>query len=328
MKQESLLFLVVALFLILRKLIILVMRKENMEDKQMEKEMKYPRQVMRIGRADKILGANQYFYANEDTPMSMHSGYSKAELSILNIKEKQSVVANIPATELSLLMEKTRIATEKLMSLSQTGMELNTTMDEKYKEVYTLTLISKDFKGKTVAEVLKKNPENRSKLLQDKEFLLKNLEKYPNNRKLVKAIDLGIQLLDSGVLFHQEAVQEKNEEKLVLYAPPIKFKRKKDARDGFNQIYQICITCSLEAKKEYPYLIQILNAYAPVEQTENGSKIILGKARDKVSNYIYLTENEWFSLISRLDENRKLFEQMIYAQCFSVMEKYCWIPNQ
>ena len=51
-----------------------------------------------------------------------------------------------------------------------------------------------------------------------------------------EAIDLGIQLLDSGVLFHQEAVQEKNEEKLVLYASPIKFKRKKDARDGFNQI--------------------------------------------------------------------------------------------
>lgn len=131
------------------------------------REMKYPRQVMRIGRADKILGANQYFYANEDTPMAMHSGYSKAELSILTIEEKRSVVANIPANDLPLLMEK----------------------------------------------------------------------------------------------------------------------------------------------------------------TEKGAQIMISKVRDKIMSYIYLTEREWFSLISRLDENRKMFEQMIYAKCFSIMEKNSWILN-
>lgn len=288
------------------------------------REMKYPRQVMRIGRADKILGANQYFYANEDTPMAMHSGYSKAELSILTIEEKRSVVANIPANDLPLLMEKTRIATEKLMMMMNNKFE---TIEEDYKDVYTLTLISKDFKGKTVAEVLQDpDPENRIKLLKDREFLIKNLERFPNNRKLVLAIEKGIQLFDNGKLCQQTSVR-KEAEKLILYAPAIKFKRKKDARDGFNQIYQICISCSLEAEKEYPYLIQILNAYAPVEQTEKGAQIMISKVRDKIMSYIYLTEREWFSLISRLDENRKMFEQMIYAKCFSIMEKNSWIPN-
>lgn len=286
-------------------------------------EMKYPWQVKAVRRKNKTLGADaQLFLPTEKenvSPLEIHSGFSRFVISIIDKQLENDAIkvprANIPANDVPFIFRKTKIAMEKDFANSDTN-KVESNSDFGTSVAYTQKLTDKKFKGKTPAEVLLENPANKDELLRIKDWLTANLAKYKGNKYQIDAIDDAIALFEIGELSGETVQPEMQSNVITIYKSENKYMSQKDD-GGNNLIYQISIV--FDAGRKYPYVLNIMNCFAPVVDGEGGQKnIIMSSATNSVKSSFSMTENEWYTFIDRMYTTTKNFENMNFATQFDV----------
>lgn len=285
------------------------------EDKVLSRGIKYPFQVFSIKRKDKVLGADAKLFipseAEKTNPLET-SGFSRFELTIVNkaTSGTQTATANIPVLDIPYIKETTRIALEQLLLNKPTNTSATATPTS---VAYTQKLFDKNFKGQTPAEVLLKDPSQETQLVNVKNWLEQNVDKYPANKAQIVAISEAINLLHSGKLTADTPNVVTNAN-IQIYKSEYKFKSKKNEK-GYNLIYGIDVVC--DPTRNYPFIINIMNCYAPVETGANGQKSVkMNVAEQTVKLQVMVSKEEWFAMISKLDDTRRYFEATHFDEVF------------
>lgn len=282
----------------------------------------YPKQVRSILRKSKTLGVDAELFTpreevdRDNSPLEMHSGYSRFVFTLIDKVNAGGVVinkANIPASEITFIKEKTKLAMEQMISLKN-----KTEKGTNSGPAYNQKLFINSFKGKTAAEILSANPANQAELLRGRAWLESNLAKYPNNKKQMDAIDQAIQLLKAGKLDNTVT----SVDPIEIYSVDFKPFSEKDS-EGRRRVYGISIYC--DPSKNYPFYININNCFAPVGRMPNGTiNVQMASAVKKTRSAIGMTELEWYSLIDRVSATLKNFEQMNFEKQFEIAKKHSY----
>lgn len=290
-------------------------KKKEREEKERtvkSKDIKYPFQVVSVKRTKKVLGVDAKLSTPTDkeklSPLELHSGFSRFELTIVDKETNATPTANIPAEDVYSILENSRVAlAQVLMNKSIVGENSSATG-----LAYTQKLIDKNYKGLTPAEVLLKDASQETNLINVKNWLSQNVEKYPANRTQINAIDEAIKLLHEGKLSAKNV--EVSSSDIEIYKTDYKFKSKKNEK-GYNLVYSIEITC--DPAKRYPFSVAIMNCYAPVETEAGGQKTIkMNLAENTIKSTLVMDRKEWIILISKLNRVLTMFEQMNFNNLF------------
>lgn len=294
-------------------------REEELKIKA--RNIKYPYQVFSIKRKDKVLGADAKLFvpteAEKTNPLET-SGFSRFELTIVNKTPTgtQTATANIPATDIAYVKATTDIAMQQML-LNPTIAMPTTTSTTSTSTAYTQKLFDKNFKGQTPAEVLLKDPSQETQLLNVKRWLEQNVAKYPANAAQITAITEAVNLLHSGKLTPADANTSASAN-IPIYKSEYKYKTKKNEK-GYNLIYAIEVVC--DPTRNYPFIISIMNCYAPVETNATGQKNIkMNTAEDVVKLQMMVTKSEWYAMISKMNDTRTYFELTHFDDVFHTAE--------
>lgn len=279
------------------------------------RNIKYPFQIASVKRQKKVLGVDAKLFTPTDkeglSPLELHSGFSRFELTIVDKDTNTTPTANIPAKDMYYIAKMTDIASQHIVSCGLNG---NTGTTNTVSPAYTQKLVDKNFKGMTPAEVLLKDPSQETALKNTRNWLEQNVAKYPANKAQITAIDEAIKLLNDGKLSAADATTNVSSQNLVVYKTDYKFKSKKNEK-GYNLIYGIEVTC--DPTRNYPFTITIMNCYAPVETGANGQKNIkMNAAENTVRSSLPMDKMEWICLVENMSRILSLFEQMNFANLF------------
>lgn len=164
------------------------------------------------------------------------------------------------------------------------------------------------FRGKTPADILLENPDDREKLLNTRRFLASKEEQYASNKKQVEAIDDAIFLLDSGKLQKQSGARRSS----VVHVYDVDHKYMRDTNAyGHRLFYSMSIACQYGNK--YPWEVTIENMFAPGLPGPQGG--LVPKVDEKSSSArctFRLNDMEWMQLINRLNSDLQYFESCCY----------------
>lgn len=275
--------------------------------------MKYPHQAMTVKRKDMVLGIDFMPFYNKEQPFEIHNGFSRAVFTLIDKSKGGTVTpkANLPATEIDYVFEKTRIA----MSSPATSAPASGGEDGMCNSpAYTQKLFDKNFKGKTPAEVLLENPDAKDELLRVRGWLEQNVAKYKANAAQIAAINDALSLLEIGELKEPSGTPTVSSGTNVIYDSGCKFMSAKNSA-GNNLIYQLLITH--DASRNYPYTLTVMNCYAPVTTGAGGQKnILMSSATDMVKSTISMKEIEWYGLMKHLSSLLHYFEAMQFPEAW------------
>lgn len=191
---------------------------------------------------------------------------------------------------------------------------------------YTRKFKMGDLKGKSPADVLLENPDAAEKLKGQKDFLAKNLEKFPANKLLIEAIDLALALHSSGKLSKEAAAHsaatpdaaagDETAGATVIYdsswrAPQ---SHKKD-NSGLSKVYRVLITHDSVSKPKYPWKISISNGRSLCKHADNGRLIIGEICKDDtfITRYLNISDDEWMTVLRKVELSYNRF----YGDMFS-----------
>ncbi len=243
-------------------------------------------------------------------PLEMHSGYSRFVATLIKKTEKGAdfVKGNIPADEVGYIFEKTKEAMS-LMCLTK-----NKPQKQAASPAYTERFTLGTLKGKTPAEILLENKDNKKSLLSQKEFLAKNADKFPANKKLMAAIDDAISLLDNGKL---KPGIEPASSVVIIYDEQTKpLLSTKDENDKY-LVYGIRILC--DTSRNLPFSFEIANCRAPLNIAENKKlNVRMSEATDNKRFVMNLSEKDWFKVIDRMNSSVKEFENLVFKKMYLI----------
>jgi len=208
--------------------------------------------------------------------LRVFSPYSVLRVSIMKTLadgQKQINVSNIKLMECCRLIENSRTLREKVF--------MEKSVDKINKQEQTASaapqakFITGTFAGMTPAELLTTGKATQQQLLSQKEFLQKNLDRYPKNAALIKSIDDAIsgKAQACGSTSVNLLKEIKNESESLRFMA-------KDVKNGKTRIYTIKITADISSEE---VRIDIMNCYAPLQDTSNGrlKTIVMAQAEDK-----------------------------------------------
>lgn len=219
-----------------------------MSEERLGKAYLYPAQIWKSQKLTTTLSVEDHLSCPDNLnqfpntpPLMMHTPFSRFRISILDKSktENNNVACNIrPSDETAYLYDRYKSVINNPPKASKESLPL----------AYTCKFINGDYKGKTPAEVLIDDPTKVSLLRRSQQFLRTNLEKYPNNKKMIDAIDNAIMLLESGDLY------PRNTDSYEL----IVFEEKFKLMDNNKTQASICI--SYNANMDCPWKFVISNA--------------------------------------------------------------------
>ena len=166
-------------------------------------------------------------------------------------------------------------------------------------------------KDRTPIEVLLEDENGEEELRTQREFLKKNLSKYPRNKGLIEAIDMSFALLEEGDIDGgaKKAAASSGTGVIKLFSVGLRPLQRKRRADGTCFVYTGRVNWRLG--EENPVEIVIENFYAPVEKKENGTlRVIAGKkVQDTYVKAIFnMPASLWLSYIYRIAMDMRLFE--------------------
>lgn len=196
-----------------------------------------------------------------------------------------------------------------------------------YKDMSPLDVLTGG--GASDADAVRKNCEELSR---QKEFLSKNLSKYPANQGLISAIDAALSLVGEGYVLKAGVVTEAKADGqpesggnlgvIVIHAPVSKGDQyKKDPATGLYPASEISIRWVLGAK--YPVEITIKNYMAPIKFYPDGRQNTLVSQMDEttlVTNTYRLTSAQWSHCLYIMQANMRRFEIIHAASQFDQAE--------
>ena len=120
---------------------------------------------------------NKATFENNGFPLEIYDATFSRISGVLINTDKVAATFNIRKEALPLIIKKSEFAFNKEMEhmISQSG-------EEQLSSAYTVRITTGKLKGKTPAELLIENPENKNILSEHYRFLKSNLAKYPKNQ--------------------------------------------------------------------------------------------------------------------------------------------------
>ena len=278
------------------------------------KNKKYAGQIIDIARTDKRLSFTDLLQKIEDrhdTPfLNIFAPQSIYLATLFTFNEQESVTANIPLKDISLIARKTDFAEELIFQMSsdvQMIQENEEDGQDKPDPAFLPLRIGK-LAGKAPGDLLLESPnvnETVAALKSQMEFLQKGVQKYPNNRQDIQSIAQALDYHAMGILNSckpktVQKVTPATSKTYVIYETPVKHQKRMEA--GKNLCYSIKVTC-VPAKK-YPYHFEIMNCWAPLGTAKNGMKpVLMDQATEINRKDIDLTEEEWICAVDIMKNN-------------------------
>ena len=260
-----------------------------------------PNEVLAIKRTSSTLGVSAFFSEpDKDTSPLKNSSYDRFEFVYLDSKDKTAVKGNMKVTDVESFKMRLQSSVDVLAKMeNKPSVEGNTS------PAYTVQLTG-SFKGKTVVQILTEDAGQKEALLKAKKWLEDNLAKYPNNSKMISAIDEGMKLLSEGKL--NSSPVETSGVKFDLYKGDMKFYRQKKNEKGDNLCHQL--TIRFDSSRKYPYAVTIDNFYAPIVD----NMIQLAKKYDVISKTMHCTEKELTYMLKKMEEAQTSYNLYLGAK--------------
>lgn len=301
--------------------------------------IKYPMQATAIKRDEKVLAIDtQLYLPNENEnipPLEIHSGFSRFVFTIVDTTGKQVITpkANILPKEIDAICTKTNLAMQILFNkkaglLNTANTEVKTDNKDSDNDIYsgpayTQKLIMNKYKGKTPAQILTENPNEKDSLINTMNWLKEHLEKFPNNKFQIEAIQNAIDLFGIGELKSNEAKNPSKQNvannSILIYSSPDgkHFTSKNDKNEkGYSLCYKIIIT--FNPNMNYPFNVKISNMYAPIETAKNGKKVAkLSMAENTITSNLNIGENEWLYFVNHMKRTLLRFEEMNFQKQYN-----------
>lgn len=272
-------------------------------------KVKYPLEVMAaINKSDgkiKTMSIESYLSIAEDKeyrrgtqdPLKFYEDFSCFHITLISKEgEKKSFArANLNVRVVAKIDRRTQIATEKIMEQESSTEKTDTGISP----AYTQQIRVGKLKGKTPAQVLLENPQNREQLEGTAQWL-KEKGTHEGNKAQYHAIMEAIGLLERGEL-SAEACNRMSGQIVIHkadYRPLISTKRE----DGKIMAYTLQIVCN--PSDRMPYEIRVGNFWA----TYNGLEMIAGSICDKTGISIRLTEEEWDDAVESMKRTMRIYE--------------------
>lgn len=305
---------------------------EKTEEKiEIIQDIKYPKQVASLLQSKngekKTLGINSELTSpkvenekEKSMPLEMYaSGLSRFVFTLIKKtdKNKEYVMANVPADEGYYIYEKTLLSMQEILASKRTVISEKDTLSPAYTERFSMG----NFKGKTPAEVLLESAGNKEGLIKQGEFLNKNADKFPANKKMIAAIKDALNLLKNEKLENKSAPAPSNV--ITLYNEPMKPLLSNKNEKGNYLVYGIKILC--DTSRNLPFSIEIMNCYAPVVKTDEGTlNPKMKEAEDIKKISMNISEKDWFKTINRVKKTLDNFETITYRNQAKLSEYAFW----
>ena len=188
-----------------------------------------------------------------------------------------------------------------------------------------VTFVAGYLKDKNPLQVILEDPEKgKTNLERQRDFLSKNLAKYPKNQAQIDAINAALTLLVSGALKGNSGEEiipsniSNNLGSVELYtATPRALIRKKDADTNLCPVYEVSIVWHYGNR--YPIEITIVNEMAPVNQKDGGQiNPILSQKQNVVKESFRMSIEDWYDVLDKMVDVQKNFKQMYFSALYKV----------
>lgn len=277
----------------------------------MENKSKNPREIAYIVEKSTFAvldGLTEADIENEEEPLTLHSKrFSRFSFLIIN-QDKKAATSNMNVKEMFGFLNKCRFVMEQELLL-----RMNQTEKEELPLAYTVTISSGALKGRTPADVLLNDGEEGKKLLNNQYIFLKNnLQKYPKNKVQMDAITNASTLLKEGKL-DAEMATSTGPKKFSLYESGLRPLVSRKNKNGLTFVYEMSIDWLFGEKR--PFMINIINYYAPVIKKDDGMLNVKVKQRDDSTmrnNTVNLTFEDWSYVQHMIETDIERFESAIY----------------
>lgn len=298
--------------------------------------MKYERQVVAFRKNNATLGVDDYLFIKEtedDSPLEIHSGFSRYVVTIIDTKTHLTPKANIPALDIKAIKKKVDAEfNADAVNLILQGM-MTPTVEENVDTSsigFTQKIFSlREFSGKTPCEILSANPEDKQKLSSHIQILKDNLEKYPKNQSVIDAINDAISLLDKGLLSKRTSTQINTTADVVIYKPADKYFKGKNDRleNGKQKCYSISIV--KQPAMNYKWQISIENYFATIETMNDKTTQIKQATKEQSQRAVYrLNDTDFIKFIDSMYDNLMRFEHYAYVGQRKIMKANGFTPVQ
>lgn len=278
------------------------------------KAEKYAAECIVFNRPQQTFSVFAYLYAareGAEPALTMNAPFSRFDITLVDKSKPDSdvyVSSNIIAgVELASLLD--NYETFKIQRAVSSIIGGDNKKD--LSPAYTVVLKSGFMKGKTVAEILSEDASKKDELLRTRAWLSKteNLNKFPDNIKVIEAIDDGINKLVKGELDADYAKSQSN----------VIFERKYKQIKGYTVHSTICISY-IESNSEYPWSFTITND----KILETVPKVVV-EGKPKTINFL-LNNDEMSGFINKLDVLYRAFVNYKYpdmqARVDAITEKF------
>ena len=278
-----------------------------------DKDVRYPRQIYSAKRETVILGIDNYLSKPDGTdkvpPLEMHSPFSRFVVTIIDKSgsETKTPKANIPAGDVPGIVEISKLVMLEKLRYESSAHE---SAEGELSIGYTQQILIGGFRGKTPADILLENPDDREKLLNTRKFLADKATQYASNKKQVEAIDDAVALFDVGQLKKPSGAKRSG----VVRVYDVDHKYMRDTNDlGHRLFYSMSIVCQFGNK--YPWEITIENVFAPGLQGPKGG--LVPKMDEKSSSAkctFRMSDMEWSQLVNRIESDLRYFDGKLLCE--------------
>lgn len=289
----------------------------------------YPKEIVSVKTQNQTFCVNaelsKMSSENGGEPLKLFSPYSRFIFAV--ISNGKSVIANIPFLQCAGIEQKSTYALNKhldfslesnasnnINSESNSNDNTNSNSDDNLSPAYKVRITSGIHKGKTPAEVLLEDENNKISLKNQYIFLNNNLSKYPKNKEQMDAIVDATNLLAAGKLKKDNVVSLKM---VDLYdSGPRPLDSRKPDEHGNSFVYSINIKWLIGENN--PVQITIENYYAPVVKKED--KTVIVKVSQKVNstkNIMNLSLNDWAHTLKMMQYHQDICVNWFAKSCYS-----------
>lgn len=280
-----------------------------------KKDVRYPRQICSAKRETVILSIDNYLSRPDETdtvpPLEMHSPFSRFVVTIIDKSgtETKTPKANIPAGDVPGIVEISKLVMLEKMRYESAAQEPSA---EELSIGYTQQILVGGFRGKTPADILLENPDDRDKLLSTRNFLADKAAQYASNKKQVEAIDDAVALFDAGKLKKQSGARRSSA--VRVYDVDHKYMRDTNAA-GHRLFYSMSIVCQFGNK--YPWEVTIENTFAPGVQGPKGGLVPKMEEKSSYAKCTFrMSDMEWSQIVNRIKSDLQYFESSCYRNLY------------
>ena len=175
-----------------------------------------------------------------------------------------------------------------------------------------------NLKGKTPLEVIKEDG-GANVLAKQREFLAKNIAKFPANSELIAAIDEAIYMANNNLLETEIAPEELQLGVSTIFSSGPRPLIHGENVGGYYPVNELEITWTIGNR--YPVQIDVKSYKAKVVKTESGTlNVMRSDKQDDCSNSFKLSAAAWFECLHNMETHMRRFEDMLAAKQFQIAD--------